>query len=258
MGIVISVVNQKGGVGKTTTAVNLSSALALDGRRVLLIDMDPQANSTSSILGKVTEDQLTVYEVLYDRNMIDDTIRPTEINNLYIIPSGIDLAGAEIELVSAISRENRLKKALQKIKEKFDFLLIDCPPSLGLLTLNSLTASDLIIVPVQCEYFALEGLGKLIETYDLVKDNLNPELEILGVLLTMYDKRTRLSEEVAEEIRKYFGDRVFKTVIPRSVRLSEAPGFSKPIQIYAPASSGAKAYNELAKEVVDYVSKKLG
>lgn len=258
MGIVISVVNQKGGVGKTTTAVNLSSALALDGRRVLLIDMDPQANSTSSILGRVAEDQLTVYEVLYDRNMIDDAIRPTEINNLYLIPSGIDLAGAEIELVSAISRESRLKKALQKIKEKFDFLLIDCPPSLGLLTLNSLTASDFIIVPVQCEYFALEGLGKLIETYDLVKDNLNTELEILGVLLTMYDKRTRLSEEVAEEIRKYFGGRVFKTVIPRSVRLSEAPGFSKPIQIYAPASNGAKAYNELAKEVVEYVSKKLG
>lgn len=256
--MIIAIVNQKGGVGKSTTAVNLAVGIARQGFRVALIDLDPQSNTTSSLLGKPPTDGLTVYEVLEDWKQARKALIKTGIENLFLMPAKIDLAGAEVELVSAISRETRLKRGLDEIKDDFDFILIDCPPSLGLLTLNAMAAAHSLIVPIQCEYFALEGLSKLLETYELVKENLNPELNILGFLLTMYDSRTRLSHEVSEEVRKYFKEKVFKTVIPRSVRISEAPGFSKPIQEFAPNSKGAIAYNELAKEVIERAQKRTG
>lgn len=256
--MILSIVNQKGGVGKSTTAVNLGAGLAGLGKKVLIVDLDPQSNTTSAIMGKHVVDSITVYDILADHTKTTEALVDTGIENLSLIPSNIELAGAEVELVTAISRETRLKRALDSVKRKFEFILIDCPPSLGLLTLNALTASDAVIIPVQCEYFALEGLGKLLETIDLVRENLNPDLDIFGVLLTMYDLRTRLSAEVAEEVRKYFKEKVFKTVIPRSVRLSEAPGFGKTIQEFAPQSKGAAAYNELAKEVIKNVEKRSG
>lgn len=255
--MILSIVNQKGGVGKSTTAINLGAGLAILGKEVLLVDLDPQANTTSTLFQQHIKEGPTVYSILDDWRLTPSAIFKTGFSKLKIIPSNIELAGAEIELVSAISRETRLKKALDVVKDDFDFILIDCPPSLSLLTLNALTASDGVIIPIQCEYFALEGLSKLLDTLRLVKENLNENLEIFGVLLTMYDNRTRLSAEVADEVREYFGDKVFKTVIPRSVRLSEAPGFGKPIQDYAPNSKGALAYNELAKEVIENAEKKL-
>ncbi|MFW5995756.1 MAG: ParA family protein [Halanaerobiaceae bacterium] len=245
----MSVVNQKGGVGKSTTAVNLSSCLAEMGKKILLVDIDPQGNATSGVGIEKEELDYSIYDVLIDDVPVSDAIRETDVSNLDILPANIDLAGAEIELVSLMSRESRLKKVAYKFDEKYEYVFYDCPPSLGLLTLNALTASDSIIVPIQCEYYALEGLGQLMKTIKLVKKNLNPGLHISGVVLTMYDARTNLSRQVIEEVHSYFEDQVFETIIPRNVRLSEAPSFGQPINYYAPDSRGAEAYKKLAKEV---------
>ena len=249
MGKVISVANQKGGVGKTTTTVNLSTILAKKGKKVLLIDTDPQGNATSG-LGITKEVELSVYDVLVGDTEINETIQETAIKNLKVCPSNISLAGAEVQLVSMMSREQRLKAKLDIIKNDFDYILIDCPPSLGLITLNAFTASDTVLIPVQCEYFALEGLGQLLNTVNLVKKHLNKNLEIEGALLTMYDARTNLSNQVVKEVKKYFENKVYKTVIPRNVRLSEAPSYGMPITIYDPRSKGAKAYEKFAKELL--------
>ena len=249
MGKVISVANQKGGVGKTTTTVNLSTILAKKGKKVLLIDIDPQGNATSG-LGITKEVELSVYDVLVGDTEINETIQETAIKNLKVCPSNISLAGAEVQLVSMMSREQRLKTKLDIIKNDYDYILIDCPPSLGLITLNAFTASDSVLIPVQCEYFALEGLGQLLNTVNLVKKHLNKNLEIEGALLTMYDARTNLSNQVVKEVKKYFENKVYKTVIPRNVRLSEAPSYGMPITIYDPRSKGAKAYEKFAKELL--------
>ena len=247
MGKVISVANQKGGVGKKTTTVNLSTLLAKKGKKVLLIDTDPQGNATSG-LGITKELELSVYDILVGDTTFNETVQDTAIKNLKICPSNISLAGAEVELVSMMSREHRLKVKLDEVKEQYDFVLIDCPPSLGLVTLNAFTASDSVLIPVQCEYFALEGLGQLLNTVNLVKKHLNKSLEIEGALLTMYDARTNLSNQVVKEVKKYFEDKVYKTVIPRNVRLSEAPSYGMPISLYDARSKGAKAYDKLTKE----------
>ena len=249
MGKVISVANQKGGVGKTTTTVNLSTILAKKGKKVLLIDTDPQGNATSG-LGITKEVELSVYDVLVGDTEINETIQETAIKNLKVCPSNISLAGAEVQLVSMMSREQRLKTKLDIIKNDYDYILIDFPPSLGLITLNAFTASDTVLIPVQCEYFALEGLGQLLNTVNLVKKHLNKNLEIEGALLTMYDARTNLSNQVVKEVKKYFENKVYKTVIPRNVRLSEAPSYGMPITIYDPRSKGAKAYEKFAKELL--------
>ncbi len=247
MGKIISVANQKGGVGKTTTTVNLSAILAKKGKKVLLIDADPQGNATSG-LGVEKNLELSTYDVLVNETAIKDVIQDTTIKNLKVCPSNINLAGAEVELVSMMSREQRLKERLDEIKDKFDYILIDCPPSLSLITLNSFTASDSVLIPVQCEYYALEGLGELLNTFNLVKRHLNKNLQIEGALLTMYDMRTNLSNQVVEEVKKYFNDKVYKTVIPRNVRLSEAPSYGMPITEYDKRSKGAKSYIKFAKE----------
>ena len=247
--MVISVANQKGGVGKTTTTVNLATLLAKRGKKILLIDTDPQGNATSG-LGITKELELSVYDILVGETLFEETIQETAIKNLEVCPSNISLAGAEVELVSMMSREQRLKSKLDEIKEKYDYILIDCPPSLGLITLNAFTASDSVLIPVQCEYFALEGLGQLLNTVNLVKKHLNKNLEIEGALLTMYDARTNLSNQVVKEVKKYFEDKVYKTVIPRNVRLSEAPSYGMPISIYDPKSKGAKAYEKFTKELL--------
>lgn len=248
MGRIIAIVNQKGGVGKTTTCVNLASAVSKLGKKVLAIDMDPQGNLTSGFGIDKKELEMTVYDVLINNVDIDDVITRYSDNDLYILPSNVDLAGAEIELVSMIAREYRLKKGIEKIKDRYDFIFIDCPPSLGLLTINALTCADSIIVPIQCEYYALEGLSQLINTVNLVKKHLNESLQIDGVVLTMFDSRTNLSIEVVEEVKKYFGEKVFMSIIPRNVRLSEAPSFGVPGIFYDPESKGAKAYLDLAEE----------
>ncbi len=247
MGKIISIANQKGGVGKTTTTVNLSTILAQKGKKVLLIDADPQGNASSG-LGVEKEVEYSTYDILVGETKIEDTLQKTMIKNLKVCPSNINLAGAEVELVSMMSREQRLKEKLDEIKEKFDFIFIDCPPSLGLITLNAFTASDSVLIPVQCEYFALEGLGQLLNTVNLVKKHLNKNFEIEGALLTMYDMRTNLSNQVVREVKKYFNDKMYKTVIPRNVRLSEAPSYGMPITEYDPKSKGAKSYLKLAKE----------
>ena len=247
MGKVISVANQKGGVGKTTTTVNLSTLLAKKGKKVLLIDTDPQGNATSG-LGITKELEFSVYDILVGDTTFVETVQDTAIKNLKICPSNISLAGAEVELVSMMSREQRLKVKLDEVKDQFDYVLIDCPPSLGLVTLNAFTASDSVLIPVQCEYFALEGLGQLLNTVNLVKKHLNKSLEIEGALLTMYDARTNLSNQVVKEVKKYFENKVYKTVIPRNVRLSEAPSYGMPISLYDARSKGAKAYDKLTKE----------
>ena len=249
MGKIISVANQKGGVGKTTTTVNLSTILAKKGKKVLLIDTDPQGNATSG-LGVSKDVELSVYDILIGDTEFDETLQETAIKNLKVCPSNISLAGAEVQLVSMMSREQRLKTKLDKIKDQYDYILIDCPPSLGLVTLNAFTASDSVLIPVQCEYFALEGLGQLLYTVNLVKKHLNKNLEIEGALLTMYDARTNLSNQVVKEVKKYFEDKVYKTVIPRNVRLSEAPSYGMPITVYDPRSKGAKAYEKFAKELL--------
>ncbi|MCC3359352.1 ParA family protein [Bacillus sp. HNG] len=250
MGKIISISNQKGGVGKTTTSVNLSACLAYVGKRVLLVDIDPQGNATSGCgIEKANVDQC-IYDVLVDDVEAKDVTVPTTVENLYMIPATIQLAGAEIELVPTISREVRLKRALDEVRDQYDYIIIDCPPSLGLLTLNALTASDTVIIPVQCEYYALEGLSQLLNTIRLVQKHLNTDLMIDGVLLTMLDARTNLGIQVIEEVKKYFQDKVYKTIIPRNVRLSEAPSHGEPIIIYDPKSRGAEVYLDLAKEVI--------
>lgn len=247
---ILAICNQKGGVGKTTTSINLAASLAHLKNKVLLIDTDPQANATSGVgVDKATISQ-SIYNILVDEVDINDVIVKTAYENLDIVPSSIALAGAEVELVSAISREQRMKNAISEIKEDYDYVVIDCPPSLGLITLNSLTAADGVIIPVQTEYYALEGLSQLMNTFNIVRKHLNSKLDIFGVLLTMTDSRTNISNQVAEQVREHFKDKAFDTVISRTVRLSEAPSFGEPIIEYAKNSNGAKQYLSLAKEVV--------
>ena len=247
MGKIISIANQKGGVGKTTTAVNLSTILAKKGKKILLIDADPQGNATSG-LGLEKESEISTYDILVNDAKLEQAIQETNIKNLKICPANMNLAGAEVELVSMMSREQRLKEKIEIIKNKFDYILIDCPPSLGLVTLNAFTASNSVLIPVQCEYFALEGLGQLLNTVNLVKKHLNKDIQIEGALLTMYDMRTNLSNQVVKEVKKYFDNKVYKTVIPRNVRLSEAPSYGMPITEYDSRSKGAKSYIKFAKE----------
>ena len=247
MGKILSIANQKGGVGKTTTTVNLSAILAKRGKKVLLIDADPQGNATSG-LGIDKEVELSTYDLLISETPAIDIIKKTEIKNLSICPSNMNLAGAEVQLVSMMSREQRMKEKLEQIKHMFDYIFIDCPPSLGLITLNSFTASDSVLIPVQCEYYALEGLGQLLNTIELVRKHLNKGLYIEGALLTMYDIRTNLSNQVVKEVKKYFNNKVYKTVIPRNVRVSEAPSYGLPITIYDPHSKGARSYEKFGKE----------
>ncbi|MEW6411133.1 MAG: AAA family ATPase [Candidatus Zixiibacteriota bacterium] len=250
MGKVIAITNQKGGVGKTTTAINLSSCLAAAEHKTCLIDMDPQANSTSGVGLDKEKIESSIYDVLIGNKTMKEVVQPTELQYLNIVPSSISLVGAEVELVSMLARETRLKSALAPILDDYKYIIIDCPPSLGLLTLNTLTAADSIIIPIQCEYYAMEGLGQLMNTVKLVQDNLNPNLQIEGVLLTMFDSRLNLSRQVSDEVRKHFDSKVYNTVISRNVRLSEAPSFGKPIILYDIMSTGAENYMSFTKEVL--------
>jgi len=248
---VIAIANQKGGVGKTTTAINLSACIAYKGKRVLIIDIDPQGNTTSGLGVDKKEINKSIYDVLINDENIENVILDTVVENLKLCPSNIQLAGAEIELVSVISRETRIKRVLEGIKHNYDFIIIDCPPSLGLLTINSLTAADTILVPIQCEYYALEGLSQLMDTVKLVQKHLNPSLDVEGVVLTMFDARTNLSIQVVDEVKRYFRNKVYRTIIPRNVRLSEAPSYGLPIILYDPKSKGAECYLDLAEEVIE-------
>jgi len=250
MGKIISLANQKGGVGKTTTAINLAASLAALGEKVLLVDADPQANASSGLGINVQSLQFTIYECLIDGVEPKDAILPTEIENLFILPSHIDLVGAEIEMLNLDHREKVMQNLLRPLKPYYNYILIDCSPSLGLITVNSLTASDSVIIPVQCEYFALEGISKLLNTIKIIKSKLNPSLEIEGFLLTMYDNRLRLANQVYAEVKKHFQEMVFDTVIARNVRLSEAPSYGKPVMVYDPESKGAINYQDLAKELI--------
>jgi chromosome partitioning protein len=247
---VLAITNQKGGVGKTTTAVNLSASMSLHKKKILLIDIDPQGNTSSGIGLDRSKVKRCIYDVLINQVPIREIILQSKIKNLDVLPSTIQLAGAEIELVNYISRENKLKHAIKSIKDDYDYIIIDCPPSLGLLTLNSLTAADSVIIPIQCEYYALEGIGQLLNTINLVRENLNSSLEIEGILLTMYDTRTNLSRDVIEEVKKNFKGKIFKSIIPRNVRVSEAPSYGKPVVLYDAKSKGAIAYKKLAQEVI--------
>lgn len=249
MGRIISIANQKGGVGKTTTAVNLSTILAKKGKKVMLIDADSQGNATSG-LGIDKDVEFSLYDVLISEVDITSTLQDTCVKTLKVCPSNESLAGAQVELVNLMSREQRLKEKLDVVKDEYDYIIIDCPPSLGLITLNAFTASDSVLIPVQCEYYALEGLGQLINTINLVKKHLNKNIEIEGAVLTMYDMRTNLSNQVVKEVKRYFGDKVYKTVIPRNIKLSEAPSFGMPISLYDAKSKGARCYDKLAKEVI--------
>ncbi len=253
---VMAVANQKGGVGKTTTTVNMGAALADLGYRVLVVDLDPQGNATTGLGIEARNFSLSMYDVMMRETPIEDCVEPTSVKNLFVAPATIDLAGVEIELVPAFSRELKLKKAIDAVVDDFDFVLIDCPPSLGLITVNGLAAASEVLVPIQCEYYALEGLSQLLRNVHLVASNLNSSLEVSTIVLTMYDARTRLSIEVATEVRQHFAGQVCRSVIPRTVRLSEAPSFGQPITVFDPTSRGAIAYRELAKEVSDGAPKR--
>ena len=250
---VLAVVNQKGGVGKSTTAVNLAASLGQLGRKVLLVDLDPQGNATSGFGLNKNQRELCIYNALLGDVDIASIVEPVQIEHVFVVPATIQLAGAEIELVSAFSRESRLKSIIEPLLGDFEFIIIDCPPSLGLLTVNALTAAQGLVIPIQCEYYALEGLSKLLDSVRLVKTHLNPDLEVFGVVMTMYDSRTRLAHLVVDEVRDFFGERVFETLIPRTVRLSEAPSYGQPVTLYDPSGKGAEAYRCLAKEVSDRV-----
>lgn len=249
--LVVALANQKGGVGKSTTAINLAATLAFQGRRTVLVDLDPQGNATSGLGIDRAGITTSIYDVLLKEAETDDALEPTSVRDLFAIPATIDLAGAEIELVSLFSRETRLRTALSQLSEDFDVILIDCPPSLGLLTVNALTAADEVLIPIQCEYYALEGLSQLLRNVQLVTANLNPELKVDGVVLTMYDGRTKLSKDVAAQVRDHFGDSTYRSVIPRSVRLSEAPSYGEPIEAFDPMSRGAIAYRHLGREFIE-------
>ncbi|MFH1411365.1 MAG: AAA family ATPase [Candidatus Omnitrophota bacterium] len=247
----IAFCNQKGGVAKTTSALNIAAYLALNGKRTLLIDLDPQANATSGLGINKNEVDKGIYGVLHEHISLEQAMLPTDIEGLYVAPSSISLTGAEIELVNVMGREYRLKKALQEMKEKFSYVILDCPPSLGLLTINALAAANSIIIPIQCEYYALEGVGQLIKTVTLIQENLNSELTIEGILMTLADFRTNLTKEVIEEVKKHFGEKVYKTIIPRTIKLTEAPGFGKPIALYDNESTGARKYEEVTLEILE-------
>jgi chromosome partitioning protein len=254
MGRIISIASQKGGVGKTTTAINLGACIAQEGHRVLIIDIDPQGNASSGLGINGNDRLVTIYEVLLGQHELTAAICPTALANLDLVPAGQSLSGAEVELVGMMARETRLKLALGKARDEYEFILVDSPPSLGLLTINALTASDSVLIPLQCEYLALEGLTQLIGAIRLVQDHLNPGLRIEGVLLTMFDARLNLSQQVADEARKFFSERVYRTLVPRNVKLSEAPSFGKPIVLYDPHCAGADSYRELAREVLERAS----
>ncbi|OIO38895.1 MAG: sporulation initiation inhibitor Soj [Candidatus Omnitrophica bacterium CG07_land_8_20_14_0_80_50_8] len=245
---IIAICNQKGGVGKTSTAVSLSSCLAMEGKKSLLIDLDPQGNATSGLGIDKTAVQKSIYYALLGESSLSQLILESCVTNLFIIPSNENLSGSEVELVGELGREGKLKKALSQLDPSFEFVIIDCPPSLGLLTVNALTGANSVLIPIQCEYYALEGLGQLMKTINLIKDNLNSALEIEGILMTMADYRTNLTQQVIEEVKKHFGEKVYNTIIPRNIRLSEAPGFGKPIFLYDKDSEGAKKYKEFTKE----------
>lgn len=255
---VIALANQKGGVGKSTTAINMSASLAEMGENIVLIDVDPQANTTSGLgVDKYKVDK-SIYDAIIGKANIKELVLNTRVEGLSLIPSNIHLAGAEIELVNMMMREHRLRKVIEPIRNNYDFIIIDCPPALGILTINALVAADEVIVPIQCEYYALEGLGQLIKTIELVKNNLNNNLEISGFVMTMYDSRTKLASQVVEEVKRYFGEKVYKTIIPRNVRVSEAPSYGLPVIFYDPNCKGSLAYKNFTKEVINHGKKRIG